>query len=145
VSILAHFDWRSGQFSGFIPSEDPQAWGYLPLTTPDSVYEVDTTASLQPFHLHLIGNAGDPKIPHALSNVVRVHYDLLYDRFYSVVHSMDLILPAFATLECQRHSAFYEDYCLILSSEQIMRSKQPSPWQSQLSVMCIRLHAFCVH
>jgi len=79
--------------------EDPGAWGYLPLTKPDSVYEVDETASLQPFQLHLIGNAGDPAIPRALSNVVRIHSDLDYDDFYSLIQSMDLVLPAFATLE----------------------------------------------
>jgi len=92
--------WRRGHYFHPISSEDPGAWGYLPLTKPDSVYEVDETAALQPFQLHLIGNAGDPEIPTALSNVVRVHRDLPYDDFYSVIQSMDLVLPAFATLEC---------------------------------------------
>jgi hypothetical protein len=84
-----------------MPTEDPQAWGYLPLSEPDSVYEVDSTAPLQPFHLHIVGDEGDPQIPPALSNVVRQHMDTEYDVFYSLIQSMDLVLPAFASDECR--------------------------------------------
>jgi len=101
VSILSRYNDEGVIIFVPISSEDPGAWGYLPLTKPDSVYEVDETASLQPFQLHLIGNAGDPAIPRALSNVVRIHSDLDYDDFYSLIQSMDLVLPAFATLECR--------------------------------------------
>ena len=92
--------WRRYLLFGPISSEDPQAWGYLPLTQPDSIYEVDKTAPLPPFQLQLIGNAGDPQVPRALTNIVRVHQDLNYDDFFSLIQGMDLALPAWATLEC---------------------------------------------
>jgi len=39
----------------------------------------------------------DPQIPPALSNVIHVHTNLDYDKFFLVIQSMDLILPGFAT------------------------------------------------
>jgi hypothetical protein len=82
-------------------SEDPRAWGYLPLTNPDSAYRVDDSAPLQPLQLHLIGYGGDPRIPPSLSNVIRVHRDLQYDDFYAFIQSMDLVLQAFASEDCR--------------------------------------------
>ena len=87
-------------------SEDPRAWGYLPLATPESVYEIDESSPLPPFHLHLIGNAGDPRIPRELSKVTVVHNDLAYAEYYRVIQSMDLIIPAFATVDCESLTLF---------------------------------------
>jgi hypothetical protein len=83
-------------------SEDPRSWGYLPLATPDSVYEIDESSPLPPFHLHLIGNAGDPMIPPQLSKVAVVHSDLFYPDFYRMIQSMDMLITAFRQLECER-------------------------------------------
>jgi len=108
VAIIGSFRFERRDYLGVYDdlllslAEDPQAWGYLPLsnsTSSDPVYEVDETSSLQPFQLHLIGNAGDPRVPPALSNVVRIHTDLDYDDYFSLIHSMDLAIPAWSTLE----------------------------------------------
>jgi len=78
--------------------EDPRAWGYLPITGRNPAHEVDETSPLRPFQLHLIGYGDvDPQIPPALSNVIRVHANLDYDKFFLLIQSMDLVLPAFAT------------------------------------------------
>jgi hypothetical protein len=61
---------------------------------------IDGTAHLQPFQLHLINNANDPEVPPGLSNLVHIHRDLNYDKFYSLIQLMDMILPAFGSLEC---------------------------------------------
>ncbi|KIM89558.1 hypothetical protein PILCRDRAFT_190842 [Piloderma croceum F 1598] len=113
------FDRRDywGVYADLLASlkEHPQAWGYSPLIAPDSAYQIDETAPLQPFQLHLIGNADDPQVPFALSNVVRVHRDLEYDDFYSLIQSMDMVLPAFGSLECLYFPFFFQvDHFLIL-------------------------------
>jgi hypothetical protein len=97
-----HFD-TSFDLLTLLFSEDPQVWGYLPLQTPDSVYEIDNTSSLPPLVLHLIGNADDPQVPPTLSNVIRIHRDLDYPDYFSLIQTMDLIFPGFATLECKTH------------------------------------------
>jgi hypothetical protein len=105
VAIIGSFRFERrdylGVYADLITSfeEDPRAWGYLPLSISDQVYQVDNSSSLQPFQLHLIGNAGDPQVPASLSNVVRIHSDLDYDDYFSLINSMDLAIPAWSTLE----------------------------------------------
>jgi len=107
ADLLASFQ---GEFITFGPttqlfhlirsSEDPEAWGYLPLVSPDSIYEPNETSLIPPFHLHLIGNAGDPQVPPVLANVILVHSDLDYEDFFALIGSMDLVVPGWSTLEC---------------------------------------------
>ena len=90
------------QYRCLTSSEDPRAWGYLPITGRNPAHEVDETTHLQPFQLHLVGYGDvDPQIPPALSNVIRVHTNLDYDEFFLVIQSMDLVLPGFSTEQCR--------------------------------------------
>lgn len=88
-------------------SEDPVAWGYLPLGTKTeesddgSVYHPDPNSALDPFILNLAGRGGID-IPDSLQkNIIKVHKDLKYNDFYEVMHGMDLVLPAFAGDTCE--------------------------------------------
>lgn len=93
-----------------IPPDDPRSWGYLPLgTSKDAVYEPDSKATSDtsipdPFILHLAGRGGID-IPHTLRDVVRVHRDLDYEEFYDLMHTMDLVLPAFSDDSCASPSS----------------------------------------
>lgn len=114
----------------FDSSEDPRAWGYLPLATPDSIYEPDEAALIPPFHLHLIGNAGDPQVPPVLANVVLIHSDLWYKEFFALIQTMDLTIQGWSTLECwsSPNEKFLSADCEN-PAEQIMKPKRASPWQ----------------
>ncbi|KAL7415150.1 hypothetical protein BDY24DRAFT_383883 [Mrakia frigida] len=75
-------------------ARDPEAWGYLPSADPSASF---IPASSDNFVLHLVGHAKpDFEIPPRLQqHVVKLYYSLSYPDFFSMMGSMDLVLPAF--------------------------------------------------
>jgi len=71
---------------------DPAAWGYLPPTSPTAAF---LPANTDNFVLHLAGNGKDDFVPTRLQHVVAIHKALSYPDFFSLMGSMDLVLPAF--------------------------------------------------
>lgn len=74
------------------PSVDPSAWGYLPPTSPSAPF---IPADADNFILHLAGNGKDDFVPSRLKRVVLIHKALSYPDFFSLMGSMDMVLPAF--------------------------------------------------
>jgi hypothetical protein len=68
--------------------------------------------------------------------------DTGYDVFYSVIQSMDLVLPAFASDECRFLLFMLQVYHLLIlvHFSQIIRSKQAPPYRSHSSVTCVCLN-----
>lgn len=77
---------------------DPGAWGYLPLGQDRNEYVPIPHANEEPFTLHLVGH-GQLEIPKELTQVVKFHVDLDYSEFYSVMQSMDIVVPAFVNYD----------------------------------------------
>ncbi|KAL7409843.1 hypothetical protein BDY24DRAFT_418552 [Mrakia frigida] len=71
---------------------DPSAWGYLPPTSPSAPF---IPADADNFILHLAGNGKDDFVPSRLKRVVLIHKALSYPDFFSLMGSMDMVLPAF--------------------------------------------------
>ncbi|KDQ54542.1 hypothetical protein JAAARDRAFT_38216 [Jaapia argillacea MUCL 33604] len=74
--------------------EDPQVWGYLPLSAGQTAYEPDLELDSWPFNLNIVGT-GYMEIPPILANVVRVRTELPYPEYYALMQKMDIVLPAF--------------------------------------------------
>ena len=70
-------------------------WGYLPPSSQTSPF-VPLPKSKDHFVLHLAGN-GNPDFISArlVDHVVKVHKGLSYLDFFSLMGSMDVVLPAF--------------------------------------------------
>ncbi|KAL5482626.1 hypothetical protein ACEPAI_9220 [Sanghuangporus weigelae] len=74
--------------------DDPEAWGYRPLGLQREFYEPISGSVFEPFELHLIGE-GHLDIPKELSNMIFIHNGLSYIDFYTLMQSMDVVIPAF--------------------------------------------------
>ncbi|KAL7414568.1 hypothetical protein BDY24DRAFT_440530 [Mrakia frigida] len=73
---------------------DPSAWGYLPPASSSAPFVPASTRNN--FVLHLAGNGNADFIPSRLSkHVVKVHKGLSYPDFFSLMGSMDVVLPSF--------------------------------------------------
>ena len=77
-------------------------WGYRALEEGQEAYERfhASEALLEPFELHLIGE-GKLEIPPQLNNIVTIHAGTRYTEFYSLMQSMDVVLPAFVEKTCK--------------------------------------------
>ena len=79
------------------------AWGYKLVNSQaedrSKVFAEDprsTTASGKPFKLHLVGKSGigGPTIPESLEEVIVIHRDLEFAKYYATLSQMDILLPA---------------------------------------------------
>ncbi|KAG8984518.1 hypothetical protein FRB94_006671 [Tulasnella sp. JGI-2019a] len=104
VAIQGNFDQYmrdyEGTFRDLVQSfkADSTAWGYLPLRSDDAAasYQSDPRSAIPPFELHLLGGRGKLNIPNELKNVVKVHFNLESRKYWAVLQSMHVIVPAFS-------------------------------------------------
>jgi hypothetical protein len=80
---------------------DPKLWGYLIPNNDSAPFTPDPEVP-DPFSLALLGQ-GSREIPETLLHVVQIHNNLPYADFYKLLHSMDLLIPAF------RGEGYYTD------------------------------------
>jgi hypothetical protein len=75
------------------------------------------------FTLHLLGQMEMAlDIPDELRNIVQIHSDVSYDDFYRILASMDLLLPAFASLHYLRDKTSSSIPAAVLSRVPILGS-----------------------
>ncbi|KAG8886900.1 hypothetical protein FRB98_000816 [Tulasnella sp. 332] len=102
VAIQGNFDQYmrdyEGTFRDLVQSfeADPSAWGYLPLRSDDTSYKPDPRSTIPPFELHLLGGRGKLDIPKELQEVVKIHFNLEARKYWTVLQTMHVILPAFS-------------------------------------------------
>ena len=61
---------------------------------------------------------GNREIPQRLVHVIQIHSNLPYPEFYSLLHSMDLLIPAF------RGEGYYTDCGLFFDSKHLLELKE---------------------